>query len=168
MLGSLKYVDEASILAKGVKLSDEAGEVLTAAVKHLDNVSDTSKKSDELAGAFANAMAKHFEDTEVIVEVGYDFQKFGKYVKNPDIVIDWDKCTNHAWKRIQERGLTRQDIDDIVKNGKTLLQDSGNKFAYITKDGVVIIDKDGKIITAWGKNDFDDNMKMIVEKLFGK
>ena len=72
MLGSLKYVDEASILAKGVKLSDEAGEVLTAAVKHLDNVSDTSKKSDELGDVVAEALSKHGdkvdEATEVVVK----------------------------------------------------------------------------------------------------
>ena len=48
IVGSLKYVDEATIIAKGVKLSEKAGETLTTTVKHLDNIGDSGKHSNEL------------------------------------------------------------------------------------------------------------------------
>ena len=66
-VGAVKYVDEASILAKGVKLSDEASEVLTTTVKHLDDVNNTGKHSDELAEAVGEAVTKHFDETESVL-----------------------------------------------------------------------------------------------------
>ncbi len=42
------------------------------------------------------------------------------------------------------------------------------KFAFITENGVAIVSKDGKLVTAWGKKDFDEGMEKIIEKLYGK
>lgn len=51
---------------------------------------------------------------------------------------------------------------------KFLSQNEGEKFAFITEDGVAIVSKDGKLVTAWGKKDFDEGMKKIIGKLYGK
>lgn len=59
-------------------------------------------------------------------------------------------------------------VEGFVKNGKVLSQSGGNKFAYVTKEGVVVISKDGKLITAWSSADFDENMISIVNALFGE
>ncbi len=64
--------------------------------------------------------------------------------------------------------MSRTLIDDIVTNGKTLAQNGGNKFAYITKQGVAIVSKEGKLITAWIRDYYDDAMVTIVRKLFGE
>jgi len=69
---------------------------------------------------------------------------------------------------MQQRGLTKEMINIIVDNGKVLSQNNGSKFAYITKEGVAIVSKDGKLITAWNSADFDASMVQIIEKLFGK
>ena len=74
---------------------------------------------------------------------------------------------DHALSRIEERGLSKRSIDRIVKKGKALSQDNGNKFAFVTKKGVAVVGKSGKLITAWGKANFDDNMKQIVKRLYG-
>ena len=117
MLGSLKYVDEASILAKGVKLSDEAGEVLTAAVKHLDNVSDTSKKSDELGEVVAEALSKHGdkvdEATEVVVK---KFDDLLGRVEHPEYFKEG--ALEHIFKGNTSGGFHYEGLSDA--NGKVV------------------------------------------------
>ena len=67
-----------------------------------------------------------------------------------------------------QRGLTPNMIKDFIKKGKVLSQDNGNKFVYVTRDGVAVISKDGKLITAWTSANFDSNMSRIVKLLFGE
>ena len=62
--------------------------------------------------------------------------------------------------------MTQEMINNIVEKGKVLSQNNGSKFAYITKDGVAIVSKERKLITAWSSADFDSNMLDIIEKLF--
>ena len=59
-------------------------------------------------------------------------------------------------------------VNNIVENGKVLSQNNGNKFAYITQEGVAIVRKEGKLITAWSSTDFDSSMSEIISKLFGE
>ena len=106
--------------------------------------------------------------SNTIAKYGDDFGKMGTYVENPQIKVDWSKYAEHAAERMQQRGMTQELIDDIVNNGKVLSQNGGNEFAYITQDGVAIVSKDGKLITAWGKSNFDENMLDVISKLFGE
>ena len=64
--------------------------------------------------------------------------------------------------------MKQEMVNNIVKNGKVLSQNNGNKFAYITQEGVAIVSKEGKLITAWSSEDFDSSMLEIISKLFGK
>ena len=64
--------------------------------------------------------------------------------------------------------MTQEMVNNIVKNGKVLSQNNGNKFAYITQEGVAIVSKEGKLITAWSSEDFDSSILEIISKLFGK
>ena len=91
----------------------------------------------------------------------------GVYVENPGIKVNWSKYAEHGLERMQERGMTMDMINSVINNGKVLSQNGGNKFAYITQEGVAVVSKDGKLITAWDKAHFDDNMQQIVNKLFG-
>ena len=107
---------------------------------------------------------------EIIVKVehGYDFGKMGIYVEHPDITVDWSKFTEHGLERMNQRGITQEMVNDFVQNGKALSQNEGNKFAFITKSGVAVVSKEGKLITTWGKDNFDANMKKIVAMLWGE
>ncbi|EPT7269491.1 T7SS effector LXG polymorphic toxin [Listeria monocytogenes] len=102
------------------------------------------------------------------VEVGTDFGKIGKLVNHPNIKINWSEYAEHGMSRLKQRGLSKSQVDDFVEHGKVLSQNEGEKFAFITEDGVTIVSKDGKLVTAWGKKDFDEGMKKIIEKLYGK
>ncbi|EAG7618971.1 hypothetical protein BLI29_09935 [Listeria monocytogenes] len=102
------------------------------------------------------------------VEVGTDFGKIGKLVNHPNIKINWSEDSEHGMSRLKQRGLSKSQVDDFVERGKALSQNGGEKFAFITENGVAIVSKDGKLVTAWGKKDFDEGMEKIIEKLYGK
>ncbi|HAC1153038.1 TPA_asm: hypothetical protein GI578_07930, partial [Listeria monocytogenes] len=99
------------------------------------------------------------------VEVGTDFGKIGKLVNHPNIKINWSEHSEHGMSRLKQRGLSKSQVDDFVERGKALSQNGGEKFAFITENGVAIVSKDGKLVTAWGKKDFDEGMEKIIEKL---
>ncbi|EAD2485903.1 hypothetical protein ARX14_02615, partial [Listeria monocytogenes] len=98
------------------------------------------------------------------VEVGTDFGKIGKLVNHPNIKINWSEHSEHGMSRLKQRGLSKSQVDDFVERGKALSQNGGEKFAFITENGVAIVSKDGKLVTAWGKKDFDEGMEKIIEK----
>lgn len=58
-------------------------------------------------------------------------------------------------------------IEMWVKTGKAL-QQSGDKILYITRQGAVVINKAGMVITAYTSQYFDANMLEIIKKLFGE
>nr|WP_252989654.1 T7SS effector LXG polymorphic toxin [Listeria monocytogenes] len=93
------------------------------------------------------------------VEVGTDFGKIGKLVNHPNIKINWSEHSEHGMSRLKQRGLSKSQVDDFVERGKALSQNGGEKFAFITENGVAIVSKDGKLVTAWGKKDFDEGME---------
>ena len=101
-----------------------------------------------------------------IAQYGDDFGKMGVYVEKPDIKIDWNQYAEHGMERMNQRGLSHEFVESIIQNGKVLSQNSGSKFAYVTKEGVVILSKEGKLITTWGSAQFDDSMLEIISKLF--
>ena len=103
-----------------------------------------------------------------LAQYGDDFGKIGKYIESPNVKFDWSQSTNHGLERMLQRGLTPNMIKDFIKKGKVLSQDNGNKFVYVTRDGVAVISKDGKLITAWTSANFDSNMSRIVKLLFGE
>ena len=103
-----------------------------------------------------------------LAKVGADFGKMGIYVENPNITVDWSQYAVHAMERMQKRGMTKETVDQIVLNGKTLSQDNGNKFVFITQKGVAVVSKNGKLITAWSSNNFHDAMREIIKRLFGE
>ncbi|EDO0261366.1 hypothetical protein GMG94_12650, partial [Listeria monocytogenes] len=96
------------------------------------------------------------------VEVGTDFGKIGKLVNHPNIKINWSEHSEHGMSRLKQRGLSKSQVDDFVERGKALSQNGGEKFAFITENGVAIVSKDGKLVTAWGKKDFDEGMEKII------
>lgn len=106
--------------------------------------------------------------TTGLAQYGDDFGKMGTYVKNPNIKVDWSQYSEHGFERMQQRGMTQGMVDQIVANGKVLLQNNGSKFAFITQDGVAVVSKGGKLITTWSSEYYDSAMHEIIIKLFGE
>lgn len=129
--------------------------------KQKDIAKKVAMGADDAAGGVEGS-------TSTLAQYGNDFGKMGTYVENPNIKVDWTQYAEHAAERMQQRGMTQEMVNYIVENGKVLSQNNGNKFAYITQEGVLIISKEGKLITAWSNADFDSSMLEIINKLFGE
>ena len=103
-----------------------------------------------------------------IAALGTSFGKLGTLIaNNGQQIIDWGKTTWHGIQRMAERGVTQNMVEVWAKTGKAL-QQTGDKIIYITKQGAVVINKAGQVITAYTSKDFNSAMQEVVEKLFGK
>ena len=116
-------------------------------------------------GKGVKALTTAAKATKVGVKIGATFGKMGKLVKYRKITVNWDIITRHGLKRMSERGMSKSLINSVIKNGK-VLQQTANKFAYISKKGV-IIESNGKIVTTYSNKFFDETIKGYVKQLFG-
>ena len=104
--------------------------------------------------------------TTKTAKIGTSFGKIGKLVKYRKITANWGKTTSYAFRRMAERGMSKSMVEGILRSGK-VLQQSANKFVYITKKGAVVVEATGKIVTAYSSKYFDSTMQDIVKQLFG-
>ncbi|MFC3634920.1 T7SS effector LXG polymorphic toxin [Enterococcus rivorum] len=148
------FLKTAKLLAKG----EHSMDAIKLSAKEWQILKDFEKSADTLKVIKKTSKAN----------IGKDFGKIGIYVEKPNVKINWSEHAVHGMERLNQRGLTKLQVDDFIQNGKVLSQNNGAKFAFITEDGVAIVSKDGKLVTAWGVSDFDDGMKEIVKQLFGK
>jgi len=108
------------------------------------------------------------QQTNNVAQYGDEFGKMGTYVESPNVKVDWNQYAEHGTERMRQRNMTSEMIDDIVENGKVLSQNNGNKFVFITRAGVAVVSKEGRLITAWSSAEFDSTMQEIINKLFGE
>lgn len=97
-----------------------------------------------------------------------DLGKFGKGVNYYKIKVNWDAASSHSIKQLDKRNISKERVNYWVKYGAPVEQIKDYKYAYVTKEGVAIVDINGKLITAWSKKDFDKDMKIIIKKMFGE
>ena len=108
------------------------------------------------------------DSTGGTAKLGDSMGMMGEYVDNPGIKVDWSQYAEHGFERLTQRGMSKELVNSIVENGKALSQNNGTKFAFVTKRGVVVVSKNGKLITAWPSSYFNDAMIEIIESLFRK
>ncbi|MHB1684856.1 MAG: hypothetical protein ACYCYO_18865 [Bacilli bacterium] len=80
------------------------------------------------------------------------------------------EATQHGAQRIQQRGFSQQQIDNVVNNYSQKVYQPGGRTVYAKKVGnfydVVVKSSDGKIITTVGGNTkFLRNWKDVVKML---
>ena len=103
-----------------------------------------------------------------IAATGTTFGTLGTLIENNgNQIIDWNNATIHGLQRMLERGVSQTMVESWVKTGKAL-QQTGDKIIYITKQGAVVINNLGQVITAYTSKYFDASMQKIIERLFGK
>lgn len=99
------------------------------------------------------------------VKVGDQIGNFGKLVDNLD--IQWTGSRQHALNQMKKKGVTEAQVQSWIKNGKVIQQDT-DTFMYVTKDGVAILNKQGVLQTAYGKDHFKDPIINAIQQLYGK
>lgn len=103
-----------------------------------------------------------------VAEYGDSLGRMGTYVESPNLKVDWTLYAEHGTEQMVTREITKEMVNYYVDNGKALLQSNGDKFAFVTKEGVAVVSKEGKLITTWSSDNFDDAMLWIIKKLFGE
>ncbi|WP_157454446.1 T7SS effector LXG polymorphic toxin [Carnobacterium maltaromaticum] len=159
LLLSVLPPDKIKDILKSAKLAKNSG-------KALDGIHITEKQWKEY-----KALDKSKDAIKVnknIAKIGDDMGKMGILVKHPNINVDWSLYAEHGIERLNKRGMSQSLVESIVKNGKTLEQAGGNKYAFITQEGVAIVSKEGKLVTAWSKEFYDEPMIELLKKLFGE
>ncbi|MDR1570220.1 MAG: minor capsid protein [Oscillospiraceae bacterium] len=95
-----------------------------------------------------------------------EFGKYGTLVVNSGITPVFSD-RGHGYERMRERGLTENSVRDIIRQGAVLKQ-AGGKTLYVSRGGAVVLTGDGRIVTAWGENQFTDDFKRdVLRRLFG-
>lgn len=97
-----------------------------------------------------------------------DLGKFGKGINYYKIKVNWEAPSSHSMKQLDKRNISKERVNYWVKYGAPVEQIKDYKYAYVTKEGVAVVDINGKLITAWSKKDFDEDMKKIIKKMFGE
>ena len=155
----IKYIEEAK--DKGEKL-EEARE---------GQKQEESSGSSQSPDPNKNKPDKDFNkvNLEETVKVGEKFGKLGTYVgdNHPELKVDWSATSDHAIKRLEERGISKLDVEYYIANGKVLEQ-SGRNYAFITEKGMAVLSEKGVLITTYSSRYYDETMKEVVSKLFGK
>lgn len=117
-----------------------------------------------IAGAGSTTAAEATK--QVLPKIGDTFGKYGTYVNNPGIKINWAKTTAHGAQRMAERGVSKSLAESIITTGKVFMQNGGEKFLYLTKSGAVVLTKAGEIVTAYTAAEFSDDLIELL-KLIG-
>ncbi|TLG76697.1 DUF6531 domain-containing protein [Culicoidibacter larvae] len=121
------------------------------------------------AGSGATAgtvIANNGDKVNTVATYGTNFGNMGTYVARPENISAL-YAEGHILQRMSERGITFEQINYWVNTGKALFQ-NGNKYAFITPEGVAVVDiATGKIVTAYPSSYFDETIKAIVKAIFG-
>ena len=94
---------------------------------------------------------------------GTKLGKIGTLTRNTKPTIKG--LTQHGIQRLSERGMSKALAQKIVTKGYAVAQNSG-KVLYFTKEGVVVLNAAGQIVTAYTSQYFDEAMQAIVKLFF--
>ena len=98
--------------------------------------------------------------------VGQDFGKLGTAVEKPDIVIT--ETTGHASERMTQYGQTFDDISSTISDPLIVLQQSDGRCYFLSDTGAVVVDQQGRVVTAYPSWKFNANVKAILDYLHGQ
>jgi hypothetical protein len=61
------------------------------------------------------------------------------------------------------RGVTEELLKRVVSNPTVVLAQSGGKTLFLTKEGVVVLDKSGLVVTAYTRKEFEKKILDILK-----
>ncbi|VTZ25783.1 conserved hypothetical protein [Methylocella tundrae] len=72
---------------------------------------------------------------------------------------------DHATGRAAQRGLTRDEIEDIIANPLLVTRQSNSRFYYLNDHGAVVLDDDGRVVTDYGSSNFKQGVIDILKRV---
>jgi len=91
--------------------------------------------------------------------IGQDFGMLGRVVENPGLTITTN--TKHGLDQVITREIIPSNILNTVKSPSIVLQQASGNYLYLSENTVVILNKSGKLITAYQSSLFDDSIWAI-------
>ncbi len=92
------------------------------------------------------------------LKLGQDFGKLGKVIENAPGKIT--QINEHAFEKANEIL-----IRNVIANPSARLVQSDGRILYLNKDGLAVLDKEGKVITAWSKDYFRPYILDVINSL---
>lgn len=94
--------------------------------------------------------------------IGTSFGKLGSVVANEAGKITG--ISGHAINQIITRGVSPALLKSVTSSPTVVLAQSGGKKLFLTSEGAVVLDKGGKIVTAYTKKQFDQKILDVLEQ----
>jgi hypothetical protein len=92
--------------------------------------------------------------------LGQNFGKLGTVVEKPAIKIE--NVNKHYVNQKITRDVSSNVVKNTIDNPKVVLEQA-NGYLYLTDTTAVVISKTGKLITTYGKNNFDDSIINVLK-----
>ena len=73
--------------------------------------------------------------------------------------------TQHGIQRMAQRGVSKALAQKIINTGYAVSQ-GGGKVLYFTKEGVVVLNAAGQVVTAYSSAYFDEAMQAIISLFY--
>jgi hypothetical protein len=93
--------------------------------------------------------------------VDQDFGKLGTAVEKPD--IDIKEITGHANERMTDYGQSFDDIKSTVSDPLIVLRQSDGRYYFLSDNGAVVLDRQGRVVTTYPSWKFEDDVKAILD-----
>ncbi|MCE3203467.1 RHS repeat domain-containing protein [Paenibacillus sonchi] len=94
--------------------------------------------------------------------IGTEISGLGTVVEAPGQTIT--SISSHALKRAAARGVNQELMEQTVAKPLLVLeQEVTDTYFYLSKDAVVVLNKAGKVVTTYGKQNFDKAIKALLK-----
>ena len=98
--------------------------------------------------------------------VGQDFGKLGIGIEKPDERIIGE--TIHGDWRENTRGVSKSDMEETVGDPLLVLQQATGRHLYLSEKAVVVLSKEGRVITTYSSAYFDERIRQILDYIHGR
>lgn len=114
------------------------------------------------------SQAKEVGGAKNILKLGDDFGRLGKVVANPGIRIKKLDEGGHFVNSAINRRVKPDVILETLRTPRVVLEQSRGRFLYLSDKAAIVLDRNGKAITAYGRNNFDDTVLDVLQKAGGQ
>ena len=159
---------------RGGILNEVSGFVTNALADTVDNVANVYDP-DQNAGTRGVALLLTVLDTgtggegKVIgkvaggLKLGQSFGKLGRVAEN--VAGKMSSLDQHALARMEKRGVTVDLMKKVVSNPLVTLKQAGERTLYLTREAAVVLDKTGRAITTYTKNEFKPHILNVFKSI---
>lgn len=133
--------------------------------EHPRNKSGKFTSNGENASTTGRINDKILIETESVMRAHSLLNK-GESLEYPKSVTVNPNVSLKVKEKLEKRGLTIADAQSYIDNALVRIKQSSDKYKYMAENGAaVLVEADGRLISVWSKNDFDEKHNQQMEVL---